>query len=188
MTNAFSRMFSTARLAQHRIATAVSAVPREQFRKSNVNATIFHLSRFGTKNFSSAATAAARTPQTPSSTSSTKTSSESSPSSAVKGVDTHGRVNPPKPPPYQQGPHINLLEPKKSVAVIGAGVIGLAITRTLALSDKFETIYLLESAGEFGTKTSSRNSEVIHAGVYYPHNSWKHRLCIAGKKSLVYFY
>ena len=53
-------------------------------------------------------------------------------------------------------------EPDTEVAVIGAGVIGLAIARHLALAGR--SVLLLEAAGAFGTETSSRNSEVIHAG------------------------
>jgi L-2-hydroxyglutarate oxidase LhgO len=50
--------------------------------------------------------------------------------------------------------------------VVGAGVVGLAIGRALALAGREVTV--LERAESFGTETSSRNSEVIHAGIYYP--------------------
>lgn len=53
-------------------------------------------------------------------------------------------------------------QPDTEVAVIGAGVVGLAIARQLALAGR--AVLLLEAAGAFGTETSSRNSEVIHAG------------------------
>lgn len=66
--------------------------------------------------------------------------------------------------------------------VIGAGVIGLSVARALALSGR-ETI-ILESANAYGTETSSRNSEVIHAGIYYPQGSLKARLCVEGKERL----
>lgn len=66
--------------------------------------------------------------------------------------------------------------------VIGAGVVGLAVARACA-SSGMETI-LLDSAQAIGTATSSRNSEVIHAGIYYPENSLKARFCISGKQSL----
>ena len=66
--------------------------------------------------------------------------------------------------------------------VIGAGVIGLAVGRALARAG-FETI-VLERADAFGTATSSRNSEVIHAGLYYPSGSLKARLCVAGRDRL----
>ena len=51
-------------------------------------------------------------------------------------------------------------------AVIGAGVVGLAVARALALAG--HEVIILETAGAIGTGTSSRNSEVIHAGMYYP--------------------
>jgi len=66
--------------------------------------------------------------------------------------------------------------------VIGAGVIGLAVARDLALSGR-ETL-VLEAANAYGTETSARNSEVIHAGIYYPRNSLKARLCVSGKERL----
>lgn len=66
--------------------------------------------------------------------------------------------------------------------VIGAGVIGLAVGRALARGG-YETI-VLERADAFGTVTSSRNSEVIHAGLYYPSGSLKARLCVAGRERL----
>lgn len=68
------------------------------------------------------------------------------------------------------------------VVVIGAGVIGLAIGRAFALSGREVTI--IESQASFGRETSSRNSEVIHAGIYYPKNSLKARLCVSGKEQL----
>lgn len=70
-------------------------------------------------------------------------------------------------------------------AVIGAGVVGLAVARELALLGR--DVIVLESEGAIGTGTSSRNSEVIHAGIYYARNSLKARLCVAGK-SLLYAY
>ncbi len=67
-------------------------------------------------------------------------------------------------------------------AVIGAGVIGLACARGLALRGR--EVVVLEAENAFGTHTSSRNSEVIHAGIYYPTGSLKARLCVAGKQAL----
>ncbi len=67
-------------------------------------------------------------------------------------------------------------------AVIGAGVIGLAVGRALAARG-LETV-VLERAQAIGTETSSRNSEVIHAGLYYPTGSNKARLCVAGRERL----
>lgn len=66
--------------------------------------------------------------------------------------------------------------------VIGAGVVGLAAARQMALAGR-ETI-LLEAETLIGSHTSSRNSEVIHAGIYYPKGSLKARFCVAGKKML----
>ena len=66
--------------------------------------------------------------------------------------------------------------------VIGAGVVGLAVARALALAGR--EVIVLEAAGAIGTETSSRNSEVIHAGIYYPTGSLKARLCVAGKDQL----
>ena len=66
--------------------------------------------------------------------------------------------------------------------VIGAGVIGLAIARKLALAGR--EVIVLEEAEGIGTVTSSRNSEVIHAGIYYPAGSWMARMCVAGKHAL----
>jgi L-2-hydroxyglutarate oxidase LhgO len=66
--------------------------------------------------------------------------------------------------------------------VIGAGVVGLAVARALALAGR--EVVVLESATAIGTHTSSRNSEVIHAGLYYPTGSLKARLCVAGRDAL----
>ena len=66
--------------------------------------------------------------------------------------------------------------------VVGAGVIGLAVAREMALQGH-ETI-LLERESAFGTISSARNSEVIHAGIYYPQNSLKAQLCVQGNRML----
>jgi L-2-hydroxyglutarate oxidase LhgO len=68
------------------------------------------------------------------------------------------------------------------VAVIGAGVIGLAVARALAQAGR--EVLVFEAAGAIGTGISSRNSEVIHAGIYYPKDSLKARLCVRGKQLL----
>ena len=60
--------------------------------------------------------------------------------------------------------------------VVGAGVVGLAIARALALRGRAPLI--LECEGQFGSGTSSRNSEVVHAGIYYPDGSLKVSGCI----------
>ncbi len=66
--------------------------------------------------------------------------------------------------------------------VVGAGVVGLACAAELARRGR--DVLVLEAAGAIGTGTSSRNSEVIHAGLYYPTGSLKHRLCIEGRRQL----
>jgi L-2-hydroxyglutarate oxidase LhgO len=66
--------------------------------------------------------------------------------------------------------------------VIGAGAVGLACARALAL--KGREVLVLEAAGAIATETSSRNSEVIHAGIYYPTGSLKAQLCVAGRRKL----
>lgn len=66
--------------------------------------------------------------------------------------------------------------------VVGAGVVGLAIAREL--SGRGLEVLILEAADAIGTETSSRNSEVIHAGIYYPAGSLKARLCVAGRDML----
>jgi L-2-hydroxyglutarate oxidase LhgO len=66
--------------------------------------------------------------------------------------------------------------------IIGAGVVGLAIAARL--SEQKTDIILIEKNSSFGRETSSRNSEVIHAGIYYPHQSLKARLCVEGNRRL----
>ncbi|SHE53305.1 L-2-hydroxyglutarate oxidase LhgO [Microbulbifer donghaiensis] len=66
--------------------------------------------------------------------------------------------------------------------ILGAGVIGLATARQLALAGR--SVLVLEQFARPGTETSSRNSEVIHAGIYYPRNSLKARLCVRGRELL----
>jgi L-2-hydroxyglutarate oxidase LhgO len=69
--------------------------------------------------------------------------------------------------------------------VVGAGVVGLAVARALALDGR--EVLVLEAVNAFGTGTSSRNSEVIHAGIYYAPGSLKARLCVQGR-ALLYDY
>jgi L-2-hydroxyglutarate oxidase LhgO len=66
--------------------------------------------------------------------------------------------------------------------VIGAGVVGLAVARALALAGR--EVMVLEACNAIGTQTSSRNSEVIHAGIYYAPGSLKATLCVQGKAML----
>lgn len=69
--------------------------------------------------------------------------------------------------------------------VIGAGVVGLAVTRALALAGR--DVINVEKADTIGSETSSRHSEVIHAGIYYPQDSLKAKFCVAGKHALYEF-
>ena len=69
-----------------------------------------------------------------------------------------------------------------NTVVIGAGVIGLAVARALARSGR--EVIVLERNAAIGMETSSRNSEVIHAGIYYAHGSLKAQLCVSGKQQL----
>ena len=69
-----------------------------------------------------------------------------------------------------------------NVAIIGAGVVGLAIAAELAQQEK--GIFVFEKNHSFGLETSSRNSGVIHAGLYYPEDSLKTKFCIEGKHLL----
>lgn len=71
---------------------------------------------------------------------------------------------------------------KIDTVVLGAGVVGLAIARRLALNG--HEVLILEAEKTFGTGISARNSEVIHAGIYYPPGSLKARLCLAGRQQL----
>lgn len=66
--------------------------------------------------------------------------------------------------------------------IVGAGVVGLAIARRLARAGR--EVIILEAAEAIGTGTSSRNSEVIHAGIYYAAGSMMAQMCVAGKKAL----
>lgn len=71
---------------------------------------------------------------------------------------------------------------KLDCVVVGAGVVGLAIARSLALAGR--EVVVIEAEAKIGMHTSSRNSEVIHTGIYYPENSLKARLCVRGRQLL----
>lgn len=66
--------------------------------------------------------------------------------------------------------------------IVGGGVVGLSIASALAARWPEKTTYLVERNKSFGEETSSRNSEVIHAGLYYPSDSLKTRLCLRGRE------
>lgn len=72
---------------------------------------------------------------------------------------------------------------KMGIAIAGAGVVGLAVA--LELSKKYQDIFVLEKESSFGQGISSRNSEVIHAGIYHPTESLKTKTCVEGR-SLIY--
>ncbi|MDP2905438.1 MAG: NAD(P)/FAD-dependent oxidoreductase [Candidatus Omnitrophota bacterium] len=74
---------------------------------------------------------------------------------------------------------------KIEITVVGAGVVGLAVA--LELSKDHKDIYIIEAEDSFGRSTSSRNSEVIHAGIYYPKDSLKARTCTEGRRLLYDF-
>src|SRR3712207_5212037 len=74
---------------------------------------------------------------------------------------------------------------KMDILVIGAGVVGLAIARALALRD--HSVIVAEATGGIGNGVSSRNSEVIHGGMYYPSGSLRARHCVAGRRMLYEF-
>lgn len=74
---------------------------------------------------------------------------------------------------------------RTETVVVGAGVVGLAVARALARSGR--EVIVIERESSFGTQTSSRSSEVIHAGLYYPPESLKARLCIDGAAMLYAF-
>jgi L-2-hydroxyglutarate oxidase LhgO len=69
-----------------------------------------------------------------------------------------------------------------AVTIVGAGVVGLAIAAEV--SRDYSPVFVLERNAKYGQETSSRNSEVIHAGIYYPHGSLKAELCIQGRDML----
>lgn len=71
---------------------------------------------------------------------------------------------------------------KVDAIIIGAGVVGLAIAAKL--SQKLKSVLIIDKNTSFGEETSSRNSEVIHAGIYYPQHSLKAKLCVQGKEKL----
>jgi len=71
------------------------------------------------------------------------------------------------------------------VIIVGSGVIGLSIAYFLSKNKK--KVILIEKEKDFGKGVSSRNTEVIHAGIYYAKDSLKSRLCLSGKKNYMNF-
>jgi len=69
---------------------------------------------------------------------------------------------------------------RTNVLIIGGGVVGCAIAE--ALSRRWQDVFLVEQHPKFGMATSTRNSGVIHSGIYYPKNSWKARHCVEGNR------
>jgi L-2-hydroxyglutarate oxidase LhgO len=88
---------------------------------------------------------------------------------------SHGGIQDVEKAPMQDVEQVDAL-------VIGAGVVGLAVARALALTGR--EVIVLERESAIGTGTSSRNSEVIHAGIYYPAGSLKASLCVQGRDAL----
>jgi len=72
--------------------------------------------------------------------------------------------------------------PECDVLVIGAGVVGLATAAALARAGR--SVVVVERHGGFGRETTTRNSQVLHAGLYYPSGTYKARLCVAGSRAL----
>ena len=72
--------------------------------------------------------------------------------------------------------------PDTGITVIGGGVVGLAIAARLA--PRHPDLVILERHAKHGQETSSRNSEVIHGGMYYPAGSLKARLCVEGNRAI----
>ncbi len=99
---------------------------------------------------------------------------------ATPALNTGQELRNPRAPLNRQGDN-NRVENVETV-VVGAGVIGLAVARALANSGR--EVIVLDAADAVGTGISSRNSEVIHAGIYYPPGSLKARLCVAGRALL----
>jgi len=83
---------------------------------------------------------------------------------------------------WQSGEMSSLGQHRATIAIIGAGVVGLAVAARLA--EKYRGVYVLEKNESFGLETSSRNSETIHAGIYYAKGSLKATTCVAGNALL----
>ncbi|CAI5466041.1 unnamed protein product [Closterium sp. Yama58-4] len=108
---------------------------------------------------------------------------EVTPGEAVAGVATAS----PAPGPAMASPvDFEACEREQAeCVVVGAGAVGLAVARALAVAGR--EVVVVEAGGAVGGGISSRNSEVIHAGLYYPHGSLKARLCVEGRRQLYAF-
>lgn len=73
----------------------------------------------------------------------------------------------------------------KSIGIIGSGLIGLAVARLASRVFPESHVYVIERNKDIGMETSSRNSQVLHAGIYYPPDSLKARLCVKGRAQLI---
>src|ERR1700692_919851 len=71
---------------------------------------------------------------------------------------------------------------RANIVIIGGGVVGCAVAR--AVSRRWSDVFLVEQMPKFGMGASTRNSGVIHSGIYYPQGSLKARLCVAGNRML----
>lgn len=74
---------------------------------------------------------------------------------------------------------------RANIVIIGGGVVGCAVAR--AVSSRWTDVFLVEQAPNLGMATSTRNSGVIHSGIYYPQGSLKARLCVEGNRQLYAF-
>ena len=96
--------------------------------------------------------------------------------SKASAIPTFAPLDPAPPSPHQRRME------RTDVLIAGAGIVGLAIARRLALAGR--EVIVLEKSGLIGSGISSRNSEVLHSGIYYPTGSRKARACVAGNRML----
>src|SRR5580692_12839465 len=80
---------------------------------------------------------------------------------------------------------ILLFMDRANMVIIGGGVVGCAVAR--AVSRRWSDVFLVEQMPKFGMGASTRNSGVIHSGIYYPPGSLKARMCVAGNRMLYEF-